>query len=651
MRRRDFIRAIVGSGTKAGIIFCLLALFACQVALATEPKRVLMLYSFGRDFTPWKEYASTIRSELERQSPWPLNIEDQSLVSARSSNEDPEVPFIDYLRALYSKNPPDLIVGIGAPAAVFVQRHRQQIFPKAPMVFTAMEQRRIDVSALTEHDSVVAMTHDFAAAIENILRVLPDTKNVMVVNGYSPNERFWLEEIRREVRPLESRVAFTWTSHLSFEEILKLASELPLHSAILWHTMYVDGAGVAHEDDSALKRLHAIAKAPIFSLFDVFLTGETVGGPMHSMLEEAQDTAAVAIRILNGEKPGDIKVPPTRFATPKYDWREMQRWGISEKNLPPGSEILFRPPTAWEQYKMPISAITAAILAQALLIAWLIHERQYRRRVERTARETFSELTQMNRMATAGELSAAIAHEIRQPITGMVTMANAALRWLSRENPDIGRAQDAMNKVVAAGHQASDVITNVRGLFAKDTQEKVPTDINKLVKTVLGLVYMDLRKHSIETNVNLSEQLPTIFGNEVQLQQVILNLVMNAIESMNSAEPRILSIKTEMVGQNAVHVSVADTGSGISVANLNRIFKPMFTTKAHGMGMGLSICKSIIESHGGKIWVSAGASRGSIFQFELPVYQSGERKSDWSDRTSATLSGSPPLVADDEVIE
>ena len=136
----------------------------------------------------------------------------------------------------------------------------------------------------------------------------------------------------------------------------------------------------------------------------------------------------------------------------------------------------------------------------------------------------------MNRMATAGELSAAIAHEVKQPITGIVTMANAALRWLSRENPDIGRARDAMNKVVAAGHHASDVITNVRELFPKDTQEKVPTDINKLVKTVLGLVYMDLRKHSIETNVNLSEQLPTIFGNEVQLQQVILNLMMNAIE-------------------------------------------------------------------------------------------------------------------------
>jgi len=230
-----------------------------------------------------------------------------------------------------------------------------------------------------------------------------------------------------------------------------------------------------------------------------------------------------------------------------FDWRQLQRWGISESKLPAGSEIRFRESNAWEQYQPQILAIAAAILVQATLIGWLIHERQYRRRAERSARETFSELTQMNRMATAGELSAAIAHEIRQPITGMVTMANAALRWLSKGEPDIGRARDAMNKVVAAGHQASDVITNVRGLFGKDTQdEKTPTDLNTLIQSVLGLVFIDLRKHSIESVVSLSEQLPPVVGNEVQLQQVILNLVMNAIESMSSAEPRVLSIKSEI---------------------------------------------------------------------------------------------------------
>src|SRR4029077_8430421 len=187
----------------------------------------------------------------------------------------------------------------------------------------------------------------------------------------------------------------------------------------------------------------------------------------------------VAIRILGGEKPSEIRTPVVQFASPIFDWRQMQRWGISEKNLPPGSKILFRPPTAWEQYKAPISAITAAILMQALLIAWLLHECQYRRRAERTARETFSELTQMNRMATAGELSAAIAHEVKQPITGIVTMANAALRWLSRETPDIGRAREAMNKAVAAGHQASDVITNILGYSRRIRRKKSrPTSTN-----------------------------------------------------------------------------------------------------------------------------------------------------------------------------
>ena len=302
-----------------------------------------------------------------------------------------------------------------------------------------------------------------------------------------------------------------------------------------------------------------------------------------------------------------------------FDWRQLQRWGISESKLPSGSEIWFRRSSAWDQYKPQILATTAAILLQAVLIGWLLHERQYRHRAERTARETFAELTHMNRMATAGELSAAIAHEVRQPITGMVTMANAALRWLSRENPDIDRARDAMSKVVAAGHQASDVITNVYGLFGKDTQKKTPTDLNTLIQSVLTVVSIDLRKHSIESQLTLSEQLPPVVGNEVQLQQVILNLVMNAIESMDSAEPRVLSIKSEITGHNGVRVSIADTGSGISLANLNRVFEPMFTTKTRGMGMGLSICKSIIESHNGQIWVTAGAPRGSIFQFELPT--------------------------------
>ena len=262
---------LLSVGVYRSILLALLMAFACTTAFGAESKRILLLQSFGRDFKPWREYASTIRTELARQSPWPLDIQDQALVSARSDNEDPEVPFIEYLRALYSKNPPDLIVSLGAPAAQFVQRHREQIFPGTPMVFTAVEQRRIGVPALTEYDTVIAVAHDFPAFFENILRVLPDTKNIMVITGNSPNDQFWEGEIRKELKPFESRTRFIWTGDLSFEEILKRASELPPHSAIYWHSMLVDAAGVVHEGDRALKRLHAIAKAPIFSFNDVLL--------------------------------------------------------------------------------------------------------------------------------------------------------------------------------------------------------------------------------------------------------------------------------------------------------------------------------------------------------------------------------------------
>ena len=216
---------------------------ACSIANANDTKRIVLLHSFGRDFKPWSEYAKAIRSELERQSPWRLEIADHSLMTARFSNEDQEPPYVEYLRALFAKQPPDLVLSIGAPAAGFVQRHRQQLFGRIPMLFTAVEQRRVRFTQLTPYDTVVAVAHDFPAAIENILRVLPNTKNVAVINGNSPLEKFWLEEMRRELKPFEQKVTFTWFNDLSFEDILKQAATLPPHSAIFWHLMSVDRQG------------------------------------------------------------------------------------------------------------------------------------------------------------------------------------------------------------------------------------------------------------------------------------------------------------------------------------------------------------------------------------------------------------------------
>jgi len=604
----------------AGIIFGLAVSFACQFAFAAEPKRVMLLHSFGRDFKPWSEYAESIHTELERQSPWPLEITDHSLLSSRSSDADAEIPFVEYLRALFAKRPLDLIVSIGAPAADFVQRHRDTLFPTTPMVFTAVEQRRVQYSTLTDNDAVVAVRINYRAAVENILQVLPNTDNVMVVVGTSPIEQFWKEAIGTEVGSLANRLTFSWTDHFSFDELLKHAAALPRRSAIFWELMIVDAAGVVHEGSKPLTQLHAVASAPIFSYDESFFFGrEIVGGPLLLISDSTRQTAAVGVRILGGEKAANIMVPAIEFATPKFNWREMQRWGIPERRLPPGSEIQFRDLTAWQQYRREIIAICAALLVQAALISWLIYEIGRRQRAEIQSRDAMAEMTYMNRRATAGQLSATLTHEIIQPLTGVATLATAALRWIRAERPDLEKAGAALDGIVDASHRASDIITSVRAMFKKDRPAKAPTDINEIIRTVLSIVRVELQKHSVELQTQLDAHLPIIQGDKVQLQQVVLNLVTNGIESMHSVQPRVLKIQTDQTQPNMVHVSIEDTGTGIDQSNLERIFKPLFTTKATGMGMGLAICQSIIDGHGGRIWVSPALDRGSIFQFELPI--------------------------------
>jgi signal transduction histidine kinase len=241
--------------------------------------------------------------------------------------------------------------------------------------------------------------------------------------------------------------------------------------------------------------------------------------------------------------------------------------------------------------------------------------------MERTAelQRTMAELTHMNRVATAGILSASIAHEISQPLTGIVTAASAARRWLTLREPNIEEVRDALDQIESNGQRAAEIITSLREMFKKETQARSPIEINKLIFTVLAFVRHELQKHRVELRTELDESLPALEGDKVQLQQVVLNLVMNAIEAMQSGAPRILRIRSCVSKPNFVHVAVEDTGIGIDPSKHDHIFNPMVTTKERGMGIGLSICHSIIKSHNGRIWVTPASDKGSIFQFELPT--------------------------------
>ena len=231
-----------------------------------------------------------------------------------------------------------------------------------------------------------------------------------------------------------------------------------------------------------------------------------------------------------------------------------------------------------------------------------------------------TELARVARTTTMGEMAASIAHEINQPLAAVVNNASASLRWLGQDPPNVKRARSVLERVVSDAGRASEVISSIRGMLEKGSQERVQLDLNDLVREVMTFVRADLRHHGITVRVELAEDLPRIEGVRIQLQQVLLNLIANAVESMASVEhrARVLTVRSQKIGDNDIAITVEDTGTGIDQTDLERVFEPFFSTKPEGMGMGLSICRSIIEGHGGRIAASAARGGGTVFQVTLP---------------------------------
>jgi signal transduction histidine kinase len=586
---------------------------------ADEPKTVLILQSFNQNSKPWSEYSKALRQELERRSPWPVIIEEFSVITARADEQNAETQFVGYLHALFDHRPPDLIVTFGALGGAFVQRHRSELFPAIPMILTTIEARRVQSLTLTENDTVVAVRQKIPVLFGNILQLLPNTKTIAVVTGNS--ERFWIGEIKRELESLKDRVTLRFYNDLSFDQILKEAASLPPDSAIYWNQTRI-ARGEVHEGQRALTELAAVASAPIFTFDDSFFTGEIVGGPMASVLAGTKATTDVVLRVLAGEKPSDIQTPPLEYGPAKYDWRQLQRWGISESRLPPGSEVLFREPTAWQRYSWHIAFTIALILVQAVLILVLLNEHRRRRLAEVQSRQRMAELARVMRFSTAGELTASIAHEINQPLGSILTNAESAQAILKSPSPDIAELNEIVVDILRDDRRASEVIRRMRSLLTKAPFELKSLDLNDVAREAVEFLSTLAVGRKVElVSVITPDALP-ILGDRIQLQQVILNLVVNAIDAMADmpSENRIISIRTSRV-EDFAELSVSDRGPGIPGDKLKEVFEPFFTSKAEGMGMGLSIARTIIEAHHGLISARNQVHGGASFRIRLPLVQ------------------------------
>jgi signal transduction histidine kinase len=600
----------------AAAIFGLLICVGCQVAVGAEPKRVLLLHpNSGSNLMA----AMNIRAELERQWLQPLEVYDASLVTGRPLDEIIADRYGDYLRSVFPDQRLDLAVAVGGASLRLFQRYRPQLFPSTPLLAVA-EESRFPPSNLPENETRITTTIDHAGVIENLLQVLPETTSVAVVIGNSPIEQYYVEQMRVAFRPFANRVSFIWLNDLVLEAMLNRAATLPSRSAIYFAFILADAAAVALEENTVFPILQSRANAPIFSFRDLHFGSGIVGGPLISAQERNRKAAGAAVRILRGETPRDIKIPPIGISTPKFDWREMQRWGISESRLPPGSEVLFREPTAWERYSWQISATAAALLLQAVMIAGLLYEHRRRRKAEIEARQRMSELAHMNRHATAGELSASIAHELNQPLGAILNNAETATIILNSPSPNLDEMKTIVEEIRRDDKRATEVILRLRRLLKKTAFETQNIDLNEKVRQAFLFLSVQAAERNVTLNSSLAQGPLRISGDRVQLQQVILNLVINAMDAMAGAVSgrREVTCSTS-VDAGSAKISIADSGPGIPLDKLKKVFEPFFTTKGDGMGMGLSIARSIVEAHRGTIWAENHPGGGAVFHVSIPL--------------------------------
>jgi len=235
-------------------------------------------------------------------------------------------------------------------------------------------------------------------------------------------------------------------------------------------------------------------------------------------------------------------------------------------------------------------------------------------------RQAQADLARIGRVTTMGELTASLAHEVNQPIAAAVTDANTCLRWLKRDPPDLEEAREAASRTIRDATRAAEIISRVRQLFKKGTPQRELVDINRVIQEMVVLLRSEAARYSISVRTELSADLPCVMGDRVQLQQVLMNLVMNSIDAMKDVNgTRELTIQSQPGENEQLVLSVSDTGVGLPLQKAEQIFDPFFTTKSHGTGMGLRISRSIVESHGGRLWAADNSSRGATFHLTLPI--------------------------------
>jgi len=585
----------------------------------TGNKRVLMIFSEARDLPVNVTMEQAVRTEILRDNTNRVEFFSESMDASRFPNAKHYRQFRDYIKNRYLGENLDLIVMFMARDFILAREMPTELVTNVPLVYVVVNDLNLQEPPGGRPYTGIFQRFDIQGTIKFIFQLQPETRRVVVVGGVSPADQMILGQIA-EIARLASGVQFEFWTNKPVAEVYQAAKSLPPGTVILLGTVQRDVTGEPYYTSQIAQALAPAASVPVYVLGSGSIGSGALGGNVIDMESLGRSVGRLASRALAGTPVSQIPAEVRTNGIPTVDWRALQRWEIKPGRLPADCVVLYRPHSLWESYRSLILLTVAILVAQALTIAGLLVQRHRRRRAEAEIQRQRTELAHVARVSTMGQLASSLTHELNQPLGAILRNAEAAEVFLQANQPDLAEVRAILADIRRDDKRAGNVIQRMRSLYQRRSLVRDRLDLRELVEDTVALARIDVVQRHIKVTVEMPPQLPAAQGDRVHLQQVLLNLVLNGMDAMNDIPKarRSLTVRARETKNGNLLVAVTDCGTGIAPDNAGHIFEPFFTTKSNGMGMGLAISRTIIEAHGGDIWMESSAMEGTTFTFILP---------------------------------
>jgi signal transduction histidine kinase len=599
-----------------------LALFLafCSPAAATQPQNILVIYSFGRFLPVNIAVDQGLRAAIQSPTAEPVIVFDEFLDVPRFAGEKYLDSLAAFIREKYREQQPAVIVAVGEKALDFVVDRRAALFPQAPVVHLAVYRTRAGSRPLPADVVGSWVAFDYDRTIDQALRWHPQVRRLLIVIGTRTPDRRYDDDLKAAAQRFAGRLAIEILEGLPNAELSKRLRELGDDVVVLTNGFYLDEDEPRGSPRESARRMAAATRAPVYGPYETWLGNGIVGGYMTDIAAVTGTAGKAISQLLAGAAPATLSFPAIAATRLNVDWRQLRRFGIAAEAIPYDAVVHFGDRSVLEEYRPAVIATALVMALQAGLILLLMYERRARRRAESAIQNQRAQLAHAARLAVAGELTGAIAHEINQPLAAILSNAEAAELMLESGPGRLDELRAILADIRRDDLRASEVIRRLRALLARQAGPPLPFELNEALRDAVSMLGSEARRRETPLDFRPAETDIVLSGDKVQLQQVVINLLLNATDAVADLPPdeRRIILEARRVGKEA-EIVVRDNGHGISPEALGLLFDSFYTTKAQGMGLGLSIARTLVEAHGGCISAESHPRKGARFLVRLPL--------------------------------